>query len=200
MFNIPAEPVIAPAKQDKRFKNEAWTENWFFDYTKQHYLLLSRCIESSVRNVKGVDPHTHHKGAILYASVRQRIVTDQFRLTNPAVLNATVETRGENLLNGFRNLVEDLERGGGRLSLQMSDVGAFQFGENIANSPGKVVFQNELMQLPSICAVDTHGAAPFFAHRAALDQQILYPGSQAEELFNQMVRGPGSHGFRDLLG
>ncbi len=63
------------------------------------------------------------------------------------MLNATVETRGENLLNGFRNFVEDLERGGGRLSLQMSDFSAFKFGENIANSPGKVVFQNELMQL-----------------------------------------------------
>ena len=63
------------------------------------------------------------------------------------MLNATVETRGENLLNGFRNFVEDLERGGGRLSLKMSDLSAFKFGENIANSPGKVVFQNELMQL-----------------------------------------------------
>jgi polyhydroxyalkanoate synthase len=63
------------------------------------------------------------------------------------VLNTTVETRGANLLNGFRNLVEDLERGGGRLSLKMSDLSAFKFGENIAGSPGKVVFQNELMQL-----------------------------------------------------
>ena len=60
-FNIPAEPVIAPAKQDKRFKNEAWTENWYFDYVKQHYLLASRCIESSVSGVKDVDRHTHHK-------------------------------------------------------------------------------------------------------------------------------------------
>ena len=68
-------------------------------------------------------------------------------LTNPAVLKETIETRGENLINGLRNLVEDLERGGGRLSLKMSDLEAFQFGENIANTPGKVVFQNELMQL-----------------------------------------------------
>ena len=68
-------------------------------------------------------------------------------MTNPTVLNATIEARGENLLKGFRNLVEDLERGGGRLSLKMSDVEAFRFGENIANTPGKVVFQNELMQL-----------------------------------------------------
>ena len=78
-------------------------------------------------------------------------------MTNPAVLSATIEARGENLLKGLRNLVEDLERGGGRLSLKMSDLEAFHFGENIANTPGKVVFQNDLMQLiqyePSTTAV-----------------------------------------------
>ena len=148
MFNIPAEPVIAPAKQDKRFKNEAWTDNWFFDYAKQQYLLLSRCLELSVRGVKGVDPHTHHKAQFYTRQFVNALSPTNFALTNPSVLNATVETRGENLLNGFRNFVEDLERGGGgRLSLQMSDLSAFKFGENIANSPGKVVFQNELMQL-----------------------------------------------------
>jgi polyhydroxyalkanoate synthase subunit PhaC len=148
MFNIPAEPVIAPVKQDKRFKNEAWTDNWFFDYAKQQYLLLSRCLESSVRGVKGVDPHTHHKAQFYTRQFVNALSPTNFALTNPSVLNATVETRGENLLNGFRNFVEDLERGGGgRLSLQMSDLSAFKFGENIANSPGKVVFQNELMQL-----------------------------------------------------
>jgi polyhydroxyalkanoate synthase subunit PhaC len=147
LFNVPAEPVIAPSKQDKRFKNEAWTENWFFDHVKQHYLLLSRCLETSVRSVKSVDPHTHHKAQFYTRQFVNALSPTNFVLTNPAVLNATVETRGENLLNGVRNLVEDLERGGGRLSLKMSDVGAFQFGENIANTPGKVVFQNELMQL-----------------------------------------------------
>jgi poly[(R)-3-hydroxyalkanoate] polymerase subunit PhaC len=147
LFNMPAEPVIVPSKQDKRFKNEAWTENWYFDYVKQHYLLLSRCIESSVRGVKDVDRHTHHKAQFYTRQFVSAFSPTNFALTNPSVLNATVETRGANLLNGFRNLVEDLERGGGRLSLKMSDLSAFKFGENIAGSPGKVVFQNELMQL-----------------------------------------------------
>jgi len=147
LFNMPAEPVIVPSKQDKRFKNEAWTENWYFDYVKQHYLLLSRCIESSVRGVKDVDRHTHHKAQFYTRQFVSAFSPTNFALTNPSVLNTTVETRGANLLNGFRNLVEDLERGGGRLSLKMSDLSAFKFGENIASSPGKVVFQNELMQL-----------------------------------------------------
>src|SRR5215510_1922068 len=147
MFNMPAESVIAPAKQDKRFKNEAWTDNWFFDYVKQNYLLLSRCLEASVTGVKGVDPHTHHKAQFYTRQFINALSPTNFVLTNPAVLNTTFETRGENLLNGLRNLVEDLESGGGRLSLKMSDLAAFKFGENIANTPGKVVFQNELMQL-----------------------------------------------------
>jgi len=114
---------------------------------KQHYLLLSRCIESSVRGVKDVDRHTHHKAQFYTRQFVSAFSPTNFALTNPSVLNTTVETRGANLLNGFRNLVEDLERGGGRLSLKMSDLSAFKFGENIAGSPGKVVFQNELMQL-----------------------------------------------------
>jgi polyhydroxyalkanoate synthase len=147
LFDVPAEPVIAPAKQDKRFKNEAWNENVYFDYIKQHYLLFSRYLESSVGAVKGVDPHVHHKAKFYTRQFVNALSPTNFVLTNPSVLDATVETRGQNLLNGFRNFVEDLERGGGRLSLKMSDLAAFQFGENIANTPGKVVFQNELMQL-----------------------------------------------------
>src|SRR5215468_7535268 len=147
LFNMPAEPVIVPSKQDKRFKNEAWTENWYFDFVKQHYLLLSRCIESSVSGVKDVDRHTHHKAQFYTRQFVNALSPTNFAPTNPSVLNATIETCGTNLLNGLRNFIEDLERGAGHLSLKMSDLSAFKFGENIASSPGKVVFQNELMQL-----------------------------------------------------
>ena len=102
LFNMPAEPVIVPSKQDKRFKNEAWTENWYFDYVKQHYLLLSRCIESSVRGVKDVDRHTHHKAQFYTRQFVSAFSPTNFALTNPSVLNTTVETRGANLLNGFQ--------------------------------------------------------------------------------------------------
>jgi polyhydroxyalkanoate synthase len=121
----PVEPVISAAKQDKRFKNEAWTENSAFDFIKQNYLLLSRYLESSVRNVKGVDAHTHRKAQFYTRQFVNALSPTNFAMTNPAVLEATIETRGENLLNGLRNLMEDLERGGGRLSVKMSDLEAF---------------------------------------------------------------------------
>jgi polyhydroxyalkanoate synthase len=147
LFNAPAEPVIEPSKQDKRFKNGAWVENPYFDHVKQYYLLMSRFLQSSVRNVPNVDPHTRRKAQFYTRQFVNALSPTNFAATNPVVLEATIEKRGENLLNGLRNLVGDLRRGGGRLSLKMADLEAFRFGENIASSPGQVVFQNELMQL-----------------------------------------------------
>ena len=148
LFNTPAEPVIAPAKQDKRFKNEAWAENPFFDYMKQYYLAdVALSSSRRSRSIKGVDPQTHHKAQFYTRQFVNASVADQLCRDQSGRAQGDGRDRGENLINGLRNLVEDLERGGGRLSLKMADLGAFQFGENIANSPGKVVFQNELMQL-----------------------------------------------------
>src|SRR5262249_19044911 len=147
LFGTSAEPVISPSPQDKRFKNEAWTENWYFDFLKQSYLLMSRSLQSSVRGVKGVDPHTHHKAQFYVRQFVNALWPANFATTTPAVIDAAIETRGENLIKGFSNLSDDLVRGRGRLSLKMCDPAVFRFGDNIANSPGKVVFQNELMQL-----------------------------------------------------
>jgi polyhydroxyalkanoate synthase len=143
----PAEPVIAPGPQDKRFKSESWSENPYFDFIKQSYLLGARCLQSSVAAVKGVDPHVHHQAQFYLRQFVNALSPANFPATNPTVVDAAIKTRGENLLKGLRNLIEDLERGNGRLSLKMSDLAAFEFGKNIANSPGKVVFQNDLMQL-----------------------------------------------------
>ena len=108
LFNAPAEPVIEPAKQDKRFKSELWTQNPYFDYVKQSYLLMSRFFQSSVRNVTGVDPHTHHKAQFYTRQFVSSLSPTNFVATNPVVLDATLESRGENLLRGLRNLLEDI--------------------------------------------------------------------------------------------
>jgi polyhydroxyalkanoate synthase len=147
LFEVEATPVIAPAPQDKRFKHEAWSDNPLFDCIKQTYLLAARCMQSSVGGVTGLDPHVHHQAQFYTRHLVNALAPTNFAATNPAVLDAALKSRGENLIRGMRNLVEDLERGGGRLSLKMSDLAAFQFGKNIANAPGKVVYQNELMQL-----------------------------------------------------
>jgi len=147
LFNTPVEPVVEPAKQDNRFKNKSWDENPLFDYMKQSYLLLSQYFQSSVRNVKGLDPHTLHQAEFYTRQFVNALSPTNFAATNPDVINKTMETRCENLIAGLRNFIEDLERGGGRLRVKMADNEAFQFGKNIASTPGKVVFQNELIQL-----------------------------------------------------
>jgi polyhydroxyalkanoate synthase len=108
---------------------------------------MSRYIETSLNGITGVDPHTLQKQKFYTRQFLSALSPANSAVTNPIVLKATIESRGENLIKGFRNLIEDLERGGGRLSQKMSDLSAFRFGENIAISPGKVVFQNDLMQL-----------------------------------------------------
>ena len=143
----PADPVITPARDDKRFKNEAWAENVVFDFFKQAYLLSSRQIQDMVDHVPGLDAHTTRKLKFYTRQLVDAMSPSNFALTNPEVMKATIESRGENLVRGFANLLEDLERNQGRFSVKMTDYSAFKLGENIATTPGKVVFQNRVMQL-----------------------------------------------------
>ena len=141
------EPVIASAADDRRFRDKAWSENALFDFIKQSYLLTARTIQDVVRNAEGLDPLTARKVDFYARQFVDAVAPSNFVLTNPEVLRATFETRGENLVSGLQNLLDDLERGKGRLAISMTDGDAFHLGENVAASPGKVVFQTDLMQL-----------------------------------------------------
>ncbi len=132
---------------DRRFQHPAWTENALFDYIKQSYLISAEAILSAVNSVNGVNPKTAHKVDFYTRQFVDAMSPSNFLATNPEVLQATIETGGENLLRGLTNLLDDLERGRGQLAVTMADLKAFRLGENIAATPGKVIFQNELMQL-----------------------------------------------------
>jgi polyhydroxyalkanoate synthase len=141
------DPIAKPDNGDRRFKDEMWEENEIFDYIKQSYLLSARWVQGVVRNVEGLDDHTAKKVDFYTRQFVDAMAPSNFVMTNPEVLRATVESGGENLLKGLSNLLEDLERGKGNLAIKMTDYDAFKVGENIAVTPGKVVFQNSLMQL-----------------------------------------------------
>ena len=136
-----------PAAADRRFRHSAWTENVLFDYIKQSYLLSAEAILSAVNRVDGLNPKTAHKVEFYTRQFVDAMAPSNFLATNPEVLQTTIETGGENLLRGLTNLLDDLERGRGQLAVTMTDLEAFRLGENVATTPGKVVFQNELMQL-----------------------------------------------------
>jgi poly[(R)-3-hydroxyalkanoate] polymerase subunit PhaC len=147
MLGQESEPVIEPGKDDRRFKHEAWSENQLFDFIKQSYLLTARWMQSTVKDVAGLDDKTAKKVDFYTRQFVDAMAPSNFVMTNPEVLKATLESGGENLVKGLENLLKDLERGKGRLSISMTDIEAFKVGQNIAVTPGKVVFQNELMQL-----------------------------------------------------
>ena len=142
-----AAPVAEPAPGDRRFQDAAWTESTLFDFIKQSYLLTARWLQSTVKTVDGLDDKTSRKVDFYTRQFVDAMAPSNFVLTNPEVLRTTFETGGENLVNGLKHVLEDLERGKGRLMIKMTDMDAFKVGQNIAVTPGKVVFQNELMQL-----------------------------------------------------
>lgn len=147
MMGGEAEPVIAPEKGDRRFRDSAWNEHSVFNFIKQSYLLQARWIQSTVKDVEGLDDKTAKKVDFYTRQFVDAMAPSNFVMTNPEVLRTTLETGGENLIDGLQNMLDDLERGQGNLSIRMTDLDAFKLGQNIAVTPGKVVYQNDLMQL-----------------------------------------------------
>jgi poly[(R)-3-hydroxyalkanoate] polymerase subunit PhaC len=142
-----APPIAEPAPEDRRFRDQAWSDNAVFDFIKQSYLLTARWLQGQVSGVEGLDEHTARKLDFYTRQFVDAMAPSNFVLTNPEVLRATLESRGENLVKGLENLLDDLERGKGRLEISMTDMTAFRIGDNVAATPGKIVFQNDLMQL-----------------------------------------------------
>ncbi len=143
-----AVSAIVPTPGDKRFQDEAWQSMWLFDFIKQSYLLTSGWVNGLVRKeTEGLDPKLAHKIDFYTHQMIDAASPSNFWMTNPEVLRATFESGGENLVKGLENLLGDFEKGHGQLRITMSDPEAFKVGSNIAATKGKVIFQNDLMQL-----------------------------------------------------
>ena len=142
-----AAPTVVPAQGDKRFKHEDWHEHFLFDYIKQSYLITARWMHDQVASVEGLPDPTKKKVDFFTRQYIDALAPSNFALTNPEVFRETVASGGQNLVKGLHNLLDDIERGGGQLRISMTDQKAFELGVNIATTPGKVVFQNDLIQL-----------------------------------------------------
>jgi polyhydroxyalkanoate synthase subunit PhaC len=141
------EPVAAPAHGDNRFKDEDWQTNFVFDYVKQSYLIAARHIHDVVSGVQGLPDESKKKVDFFTRQYVDALSPSNFAVTNPQVLRETMKSGGTNLVKGLKNLLEDLDEGDGQLRIKMSDEKAFRIGHNVATTPGKVVFQNDLLQL-----------------------------------------------------
>ena len=158
LSNPETEPLVKPEPGDKRFKHHDWNDNQLFDFIKQSYLLTSDWMLRTVADVEGMDDEARHKASFYTKQFADALSPTNFLATNPQVLEATAQSGGENLVKGLDNLLQDLERGHGQLKIAQTDNDAFEVGGNVATTPGKVVFQNELLQLlqytPSTPKVD----------------------------------------------
>lgn len=142
-----AKPAIEPSPRDKRFKDPEWRSNQFFDFVLQLYLLTTQWANELVKNAEGVDPHTRKKAEFYVQQITNAIAPSNFVFTNPEVLRETLASNGGNLVRGMKMLAEDIEAGHGTLRIRQSDPSNLTVGVNMATTPGKVIFQNELMQL-----------------------------------------------------
>ncbi len=149
LFNTSAAPVIEPDPGDRRFADARWTQNAGFDFIKQSYLLAAQSVTALAAQAaeSTADPHERRKAAFYLRLALDALAPANYLGTNPQALQATLDSGGENLRRGLAQLLDDLQRGQGHARPKTADLSAFRVGENLATTPGKVVFQNELMQL-----------------------------------------------------
>jgi polyhydroxyalkanoate synthase len=141
------DPVVSPARGDKRFNDPDWQENPVFDVIKQSYQLTANWMNSLVAEVSDIDPMTKRRVEFFMKMLTDAFSPSNFLASNPAALREVMATGGESLVRGMDNFTADLERGGGQLSIAQTDYEMFKIGENVATAPGKVVFRNEIIEL-----------------------------------------------------
>ena len=142
-----AEPVVTPERGDRRFSDPQWSENPVFDAIKQSYLLSSNWMNALVAGMDAADPTEKRRVEFFTKMLTDAFSPSNFLMSNPTALREAINTKGESLVRGMANFAADMERGQGQLAISQTDLSGFEVGVNVATTPGKVVFQNELLQL-----------------------------------------------------
>src|SRR5262245_40147720 len=140
-------PLAAPDPRDKRFADPEWSSNQFYDFLKQAYLLTVQWANHLVKEAQGLDPHLRQKAEFYVRQIANAVAPSNFVLTNPELLRETVTSNAGNLVRGMHMLAEDIAAGRGDLKIRQSRSEMFEVGRNLALTPGKVIFENKLMQL-----------------------------------------------------
>ncbi len=147
MLGEQVEPVAEPEVGDNRFKDPEWTSNPYFDFWKQAYLLTTHWCENVLAQTDGLDDRTRAKADFYMRQMSSAFSPSNFPMLNPEVVRETLATNAQNLVTGMQQLSHDVERSGDLLKISQTDISAFEVGKNLAITPGKVVFQNEILQL-----------------------------------------------------
>ena len=182
------EPLVEPERGDRRWKDEQWRESPYFDFLKQSYLLTGRWLKEQIEGAEGLDDRERKKVALLTRNFLDAISPSNYPGTNPEVIRATLAEDGENLVRGLENLLRDLERGHGTLLIQQSEMTAFRVGENMAVTPGKVVHQNDLIQLIQYApATDEVHATPILIVPPWINKYYILDLNEQKSLIRWLV-------------
>ncbi len=136
-----------PGPQDKRFSNPLWDTHPYFNFVKQQYLINAQAISTAVEDIEDMDDTEKRRLRYFAQQIVDMFAPTNFLATNPDALEKAVETEGASLVQGLENLVADMEANNGELVVRLADESAFRIGENIATTPGKVVYRNRMMEL-----------------------------------------------------
>lgn len=147
MQGEPNTPVAQPDPKDMRFADAEWQSNPMFDFIKQAYLITTRWADTVVDRAEGVDDHTRDKARFYVKQLSGALSPSNFLATNPELIRETFKQNGDNLVRGMKMLAEDVDAGHGELKVRMTDTERFEVGVNMAITPGKVVFRNDLIEL-----------------------------------------------------
>lgn len=142
----PAKAIFSPDNRDKRFKDSLWEENAYFDFVKQYYLLSAEWLKKNIDQYELSDDLKQHLDFLTRHFI-DAFSPSNFAFCNPKVLRETLESGGQNLVQGLENFLRDIKNSSDILNIRTTDKSAFKLGENIATTKGKVIFQNDLMQL-----------------------------------------------------
>ena len=136
-----------PKKNDKRFRSVTWEENPYFKMIKQQYLTSSDIIQETITGIDGLSHPEQKQITFFTKQMLEFFSPTNFLMTNPDALQEAMETKGQSLVNGLENLVDDLEKNDGEFNVSLTDETAFEIGKNIANAEGSVIYENKLYQL-----------------------------------------------------
>ncbi len=141
--NKEVKPLFEAGKKDARFKDETWNENFYFDFIKQTYLMTNKWFEQIVDEQDELEVSDSKRAKFVIKQYIDAMSPSNFVFTNPAVLKKTFETKGENLIQGLKNLKTDIDNN----KITTTKKGEFKLGENLGITEGNIVYQNEIMQL-----------------------------------------------------
>ena len=132
---------------DRRFSNPLWDTHPYFNYIKQQYLINSEALTNAIADVTHLDKVEKNRLNYFARQIIDMMSPTNFLATNPDALEKAIETEGQSLVQGLENLISDLEANKGEMVVRLADETAFELGENIATTPGKIVFRNRMMEL-----------------------------------------------------